>query len=66
MSLQVALFDKASVSAAGITIDSEEEFDIMGDIFYVSVHLEFIPSQAHKRHFRYLLPATHLPDILPW
>jgi len=32
----VASFDKTSVSAAGITVDPEDEPDIMGDIFYIS------------------------------
>lgn len=36
MKLQVALFDAAAVSKTGFQADPEDDFDLMGDVFYVS------------------------------
>ena len=62
--LQVTPIDTAAVTKAGLAID--DEFDIMGDIFIVSVHPAPNDSQTHERHSS-CPPLTMRPrNILPW
>jgi len=57
----------ATVSKAGVTVDSEDDLDLMGDIFYVSVPLTVSASQPPDTgHFRYSPLTTHPPNILLW
>ena len=58
--------DMTSISKVGVTVDSKDDFDLMGDIFYVSVPIVISISQPPERCSSYSLLMMHLLNILLW
>ena len=47
--------DMTSILKVGVTVNSEDDFDLMGDIFYVSAPILISVSQPPERHSNYSL-----------
>jgi len=58
--------DMASISKVGIMVDSEDDFDLMGDIFYVSAPIVISISRPPERCSSYSLQMMRPLNILLW
>lgn len=63
MKPQVTLFDVAAVSKTGFRVDPEDDFDVMGDIFYVSSFP--INPYEHAEKQTQISPANDVPAKHP-